>query len=108
MGSNHPLGVGGAAIHHFAAAETWVRLPISFGSPLERIGDDVVKKPRTIEGGAVEVSDLPGLGVELDDDKLARYAATISVDHRHAVTLREPHNEPWRTQPLRGSLPPRA
>jgi len=34
--------------------------------------DDVVRNPLSIVDGAIRVSDAPGLGVELDDDALAR------------------------------------
>lgn len=47
----------------------------------EWMKDDVVKKPIRFEGGFVHVPDGPGLGVELDDSKLEKYAKEI-------VTLR--------------------
>ena len=34
LNSRHPLGVGTAAIHHFAASTPWVRTPIGYGGPL--------------------------------------------------------------------------
>ncbi len=37
------------------------------------MADDVVTEPVRIVDGHIEVDDRPGLGVELDDDKLARY-----------------------------------
>ena len=84
MGSAHPLGVGTAAIHHFAAATPWVRLPIGYGSPLERLPDDIVRDPVQVRNGEVHLWDGPGLGVELDEAKVRRWAAgpPIVVDGR--------------------------
>ena len=46
----------------------------------EWMKDDVVKRPIRFEGGFVHVPDGAGLGVELDDEKLERYAkAVVSV-----------------------------
>jgi L-alanine-DL-glutamate epimerase-like enolase superfamily enzyme len=81
MGSGHPLGVGTAALHHFAAAMEWVRPPIGYGSPLERFANDIVTEPAIVRNGEVTVSDKPGLGVELDETMMKKYAVKITVDH---------------------------
>ena len=39
------------------------------------LGDDYVTQPLDYTGGTLEVSDEPGLGLEVDRDKLARYKA---------------------------------
>jgi L-alanine-DL-glutamate epimerase-like enolase superfamily enzyme len=81
MGSLNPLGVGTAALHHWTTAKEWVRPPIGYGSPLERLGDDIVTEPVQVKNGEVSVSDKPGLGVELDEKKMRQYAVKITVNH---------------------------
>jgi L-alanine-DL-glutamate epimerase-like enolase superfamily enzyme len=81
MGSGHPLGVGTAALHHFAAAMEWVRPPIGYGSPLERFPKDIVTEPALIKNGEVTVSDKPGLAMELDEVMMRKYAVKIIIDH---------------------------
>ncbi len=74
MGSKHPLSLGLAAILHFAAGTKAVRDPLGYGSPLERLADDVCTTP--IEMNADTTVDLPtgpGLGVTVDEDKIAKY-----------------------------------
>jgi L-alanine-DL-glutamate epimerase-like enolase superfamily enzyme len=39
------------------------------------LGDDYVTRPLDYTGGTLEVSDAPGLGLEVERDKLARYKA---------------------------------
>lgn len=74
VGSKHTLGVGTAAIIHFAAATPVVEEPIGYGSPLERFVDDVIVETIPLREGTVEVFDAPGLGVTLDETKLRQYA----------------------------------
>jgi len=73
MGSKHPLGPGTAAILHFAAAKSCVDEVLGYGSPLERFTDDIAVNPVQIVDGIVTISDAPGLGVVLDEEKLKRY-----------------------------------
>jgi len=80
MGSQHPAGVGTAAILHFAAATPEVIEPIGYGVPAERFADDILVEPLQMKDGTVEVPHKPGLGVEVDDKKLRKYAAKISID----------------------------
>ncbi len=80
MGSRHPLGVGAAAIHHFACSTPAVQEPIGFGSPLERLVDDILKEPIPFERGVARPPEGPGLGVELDEAKMKKYAVSIVVD----------------------------
>ena len=72
-GSRHPFGVGAAVIHHLVASTPCVKPPIGYGSPLERFVDDIVVDPITIKNGEVSVPEGPGLGVELDLEKLKKY-----------------------------------
>ena len=76
------LGVSLAAATHLISAYRRVithKCELS-GYP-EWMKDDVVRKPIRFDGGFVHVPDGPGLGVELDDSKLDRYAKDV-------VTLR--------------------
>jgi len=76
------LGVSLAAATHLISAYRRVithKCELS-GYP-EWMKDDVVRKPIRFDGGFVHVPDGPGLGVELDDAKLDRYAKDV-------VTLR--------------------
>lgn len=79
VGSRHPFGVGTAALHHFVAATKEIEEPIGYGTTLERFEDDIIKQPIPIEDGCVTVQEKPGLGVELDEEKMARYAAPIGM-----------------------------
>ena len=78
-GSAWPMGIGTAALHHWAIANDWVRPPIGYGTPLERYNDDIITEPVHLKNGEVTVSDKPGLGVELDEKKMAKYATKITI-----------------------------
>lgn len=80
MGSMHPFGVGTSALHHFAASTPVVEEPgIGYGSPLERFKDDIIKDPIPFDNGVATVIDAPGLGVEIDENKLKKYGAIITI-----------------------------
>jgi muconate cycloisomerase len=77
-------GVGNAANLHLAAAMKVVThacvVPISAPAeqlPTQTAGrsytDDIIAEPFEYADGCLIVSDRPGLGVELDDDKVAKY-----------------------------------
>src|SRR5712691_7534876 len=69
--------LAGAAGLHIAAA-----LPqISWGLTLshEGLADDVTARPIRVERGHVEVSDRPGLGIDVDEDRVRRYRRDIPV-----------------------------
>ncbi len=75
VGSNLELGVGSAAMIHLALATDSID-PLSY--PCDIIGpffydDDIVKESLPILPGSAQASDRPGLGVELDEDKVERY-----------------------------------
>jgi len=66
-----------AAATHIAAA-----LPqIAWGLTLSNDGlaDDVTARPVRIERGHVEVSDRPGLGIDVDEDRVRRYRRDVPV-----------------------------
>jgi muconate cycloisomerase len=77
-------GVGNAANVHLAASTAAVTLacviPVSTPKGKGKKGiagiyyqDDLIREPFEFAGGEVIVSSKPGLGVELDEDKLERY-----------------------------------
>jgi L-alanine-DL-glutamate epimerase-like enolase superfamily enzyme len=66
-----------AAATHIAAA-----LPrIAWGLTLSNDGlaDDVTSQPIRISHGHVEVSDRPGLGIDVDEDRIRRYRRAVPV-----------------------------
>lgn len=75
VGSNLELGVGSAAMIHFAMA-TPALTPNEF--PCDIIGplyyaDEILTEPLALAGGNAIVPDRPGLGIELDEEKVRRY-----------------------------------
>jgi muconate cycloisomerase len=69
------LGIGSAAMIHFALsapaidAETY---PCDIIGPLF-YEDDILAEPLPTTGGSARLHNRPGLGVELNDDKVAKY-----------------------------------
>jgi muconate cycloisomerase len=66
-------GVGTAAALHFGACS-----PNLFPA-LELVGssmftDDIVKEPFVASGGLISLPEKPGIGVEVDEEKLKRYS----------------------------------
>lgn len=85
IGGSIEMGIGNAANLHLGAAMPLATLPSvcpvtrpegSAGSQIAGVYylDDVVTEPFRFEDGKVMVPDGPGLGVEVDVEKLARYA----------------------------------
>jgi glucarate dehydratase len=73
MHSNSHLGVSLMAMAHVAAATRHLTYACDTHYPWQSAEDEIVAGGRVpITGGCVEVSDRPGLGVELDYDQLAR------------------------------------
>lgn len=70
MHSNTHLGISLAAMTHVAATIPELGYACDTHRPWQ--AEDVITEPHTFTGGCVEVSDAPGLGVELDRAELAR------------------------------------
>ncbi|MEV0568737.1 enolase C-terminal domain-like protein [Dactylosporangium sp. NPDC050588] len=70
--SDRELGISTAAVLHVAAAETMVSHAVD--THLLEQADDVITEPFTFHDGTLQVPAGPGLGVELDHDKLRFYA----------------------------------
>ncbi|GAB3212815.1 glucarate dehydratase family protein [Marinactinospora thermotolerans] len=69
MHSNTHLGISLAAMTQVAAAVPNLHHACDTHRPWQE--EDVITRPHTFTGGAVEVGDEPGLGVELDREALA-------------------------------------
>jgi L-alanine-DL-glutamate epimerase-like enolase superfamily enzyme len=75
LGSNIELGVSTAMMLQLAAAFDEIRacpVPSDIVGPLYH-GDDIVTRQPQIAGGCIHVPDGPGLGVEIDWDRVNRY-----------------------------------
>jgi muconate cycloisomerase len=75
VGSNLELGVGSAAMVHLAVAARGIAAE---EFPCDIIGpfyyeDDIVREPLAITPGKAFPNEKPGLGVALDESKVARY-----------------------------------
>jgi len=77
MGSKHPLSPGTSAIIQFAAALPCVHGVLGYGSPMERLVDDVCDPPLEMnKDGTVSLPEGSGMGVTLSEEKLRKYAET--------------------------------
>ncbi len=75
VGSNLELGIGSAAMIHLAIATRGIaaeEYPCDIIGPMF-YNDDVVVEPLPIRPGQARPSDRPGLGVELDEEKVEKY-----------------------------------
>ena len=75
IGSNLELGVGTAAMVHLALATPGItadEYPCDIIGPLY-YSDDILAEPLSLAHGAAAAIDRPGLGIELDEEKLRRY-----------------------------------
>ncbi|MCX7384827.1 MAG: hypothetical protein NT133_26190 [Alphaproteobacteria bacterium] len=78
MHADRELGISTAAMLHFAATTPWITYAID--SHYHDQIDDVITEPFVYRDGCMTVPDGPGLGVELDRDKLARYHAAYKKE----------------------------
>jgi L-alanine-DL-glutamate epimerase-like enolase superfamily enzyme len=79
MGSEHPAGIGTAAMAHYWASTSQLIDSVGYGSPLERFTDDIIKEPIKFKDGIVHLPEGPGLGVELDESKLEKWKIQIDL-----------------------------
>lgn len=68
-------GIGNAAILHLAAAIPAVDWGVSLTS--QYLADNVLKQPLGFANGHAEVPSGPGLGIEVDEAKVRRYAREV-------------------------------
>ena len=84
LGSKHTLGVGSAALLHFAAAHPGSGEFIGYGSALERFAGDIINETIVIEDGQAKLPPGPGFGVTLNETALRHFslaAADLSAEH---------------------------
>lgn len=75
IGSNLELGVGTAAMIHVAIATAGItpdEYPCDIIGPLY-YADDILTEPLRLSGGKALPIERPGLGIELDEEKVRRY-----------------------------------
>ncbi|MGD9867134.1 MAG: mandelate racemase/muconate lactonizing enzyme family protein [Hyphomicrobiales bacterium] len=79
LAGNHPTtSVAATAMAHLAASVPWTPAVGEFSNgPTDVLADDIVTEPMRLEDGTVRVPEGPGLGVDLDEDKLRHYAADL-------------------------------
>jgi muconate cycloisomerase len=75
VGSNLEMGIGSAAMIHLALATSGIGAE---AYPCDIIGplfyeDDLLAEPLDLRNGEARISDRPGLGVELNEEKVERY-----------------------------------
>ena len=68
-------GLAHLAGAHLVAAVPEIDLGCEFYMPSYYAKDDILAEPFPIRNGAVHIPEGPGLGIEVDPDKLARYTA---------------------------------
>jgi len=73
LGGMGEMGLGSAANLHFAATSRNLLFPGDLHIPPFLLADDILAEPLEYDGDLVRVPSGPGLGVELDDNKLLKY-----------------------------------
>ncbi|HEX2514220.1 MAG TPA: enolase C-terminal domain-like protein, partial [Chloroflexota bacterium] len=74
MGTSHATGIKTAVELHLATAVPNLRFPSDIIGPLILAGD-LLRAPLDLSAGAAPAPEGPGLGIELDERALARWAA---------------------------------
>ncbi len=95
MHSNSHLGISLAAMVHLAAAVPNLTYDCDTHYPWQD-GHDLLVEPLQIEDGAVELPRAPGLGIEVDRDKLAQLGANYLAC---GLTERDDETEMAKVQP---------
>jgi len=67
----HDMGIKTAAVVHIAASSP--SFTLACDTLYHALEDDVLDVPLSITDGAIDVPSLPGLGIQVDRDKVARY-----------------------------------
>jgi len=66
-----------AAAVHIAAALPQIAWGLTLSN--EALAEDVTGRPLRAEGGYAEISDAPGLGIEVDEERVRRYGRGIGI-----------------------------
>jgi L-alanine-DL-glutamate epimerase-like enolase superfamily enzyme len=78
MCSSIELGISTSAAAHLAVSQKNIKLACEFSGP-QTISDDIVKNPIPIVDGFARPWDAPGLGIELDEEKLKKYSGKATI-----------------------------
>jgi glucarate dehydratase len=92
MHSCAELGVSTAVMLHFAASTPY--LTYACDQHYHHHVDDIITKPFVYKDGCMTLPDGPGLGVELDDDKVDKYAK-LSEEKGEARITFDPYRPDW-------------
>jgi glucarate dehydratase len=92
MHSDRELGISTAAQVHLAAATPY--LTYAPDSHYHHQTDDIITQPFQYSRGCFKVPDGPGLGVEIDREKLAKYAR-LYQEKGEAGEFLDPHRPEW-------------
>jgi L-alanine-DL-glutamate epimerase-like enolase superfamily enzyme len=76
IGTQGEAGIGAVAAVHLAKGFKHIKYPIEISSFL-RQEDDFLQDPLKIENGLISISEKPGLGVIIDQEKLEKYKVTL-------------------------------
>jgi L-alanine-DL-glutamate epimerase and related enzymes of enolase superfamily len=68
---------GAAACVQFAAAFKQICLPCEVACYLDCVSDSIIKQPLVIKNGCTQLPEGPGMGVEVDWDKIEKYKVKI-------------------------------
>jgi glucarate dehydratase len=102
MHSNSHIGISLAAMTHIAAAVPNLTYACDTHYPWQR--EDILVEPLRFENGAVRVPDGPGLGIEIDRDKLEtlhqQYIAAGLTERNDEIEMQKV-NPDWTFQALR-------
>ena len=98
MHANGELGIGLAAMLHMSAVMPHLKTAIDVMNP-HALGDVIVGGQLQPRGGHYTVPDGPGLGIEVDEDKVAEYAEyatkAVALDRLTTPTLADPARPGW-------------
>jgi L-alanine-DL-glutamate epimerase-like enolase superfamily enzyme len=79
MGSKHPLSPGTSALINFAAAIPAMHDVLGYGSPMERLVDDICDPPIVMAAdGTVSLPPGAGYGVRISEEKLKKYREELT------------------------------
>jgi len=92
MHSDRELGISTAAQVHLAAALPNLNYAIDSHYPDQ--ADDIIADPWHFEDGHLRVPTAPGLGVEIDRDKLDRYHRYYE-EHTEVNEFYDPYRPGW-------------
>ncbi len=76
IGTQGETGIGAVAAVHLAKGFKHIKYPIEISSFL-RQEDDFLTDPLRIEEGFINISDKPGLGVSIDQEKFEKYKVNL-------------------------------